>query len=88
MHSPKPALFAAILESLRNARRVHQDQRLLRAMNERELSDLGVGRSEIPALLQPCVPTRRDVFSGAGAPQSAPRSHARCAAAAGQGARP
>jgi len=71
MQMPKPALFAAVLELIRNARRVRQDHRLLRAMSERELRDLGVGRSEIPALL-----------SDAAAPSNAPCSHARCAAAA------
>ena len=69
MQTPNPALFAAVLELLRNARRVRQDRRLLRAMSERELHDLGVGRSEIPALL-----------SDAAAPSNAPYSRARCAA--------
>lgn len=50
MHTPAPALFTAVLELIRNARRVRQDHHLLRAMSERELRDLGVGRSEIPAL--------------------------------------
>ena len=71
MQTPKPALFAAVLELMRNARRVRQDQRLLRAMSEHELRDLGVGRSEIPALL-----------SDAAALSSARYSRAPCAAAA------
>jgi|KBSMisStandDraft_5_1062788.scaffolds.fasta_scaffold1031009_2 uncharacterized protein YjiS (DUF1127 family) len=77
MPSPKPTLFVAIVETIRNVRRVQQDHRLLRAMSERELSDLGVGRSEIPGLL-----------SDAAAPRSGRRSHARYAEAAGRAARP
>jgi len=70
MQTPKPAFFAAVLEMIRNARRVRQDHRLLRAMSERDLRDLGVGRSEIPALI-----------SDAAVPSNAPYSRARCAAA-------
>lgn len=88
MHSPKPTLFAAVLESFRAVRRVRQDQRLLRAMSERELSDLGVGRSEIPGLLGAFAPAGRELVSDAAAPWNAPRSHARCAAAAGRATRP
>ncbi|MEJ8812253.1 DUF1127 domain-containing protein [Variovorax ureilyticus] len=69
MQTPAPALLTAVLDLIRNARRVRLDHRLLRAMSERELRDLGVGRSEIPALL-----------SDAGAPWSAPCSRGRCAA--------
>ena len=77
MPSSKPTLFVAIVETIRNVRRVQQDHRLLRAMSERELSDLGVGRSEIPGLL-----------SDAAAPRSGRRSHARYAEAAGRAAQP
>ena len=77
MPSPKPTLFVAIVETIRNVRSVQQNHRLLRAMSERELSDLGVGRSEIPGLL-----------SDAAAPRSGRRSHARYAEAAGRAARP
>ena len=70
MQTPKPALFAAVLELIRNAHRMQQDRRLLRAMSERELRDLGVGRSEIPSLL-----------SDAAAPSNAPYSRAPCAGA-------
>ncbi|SEB23055.1 DUF1127 domain-containing protein [Variovorax sp. YR216] len=69
MQTPKPALVAAVLDLIRKARRARQDHRQLRAMSERELRDLGVGRSEIPALL-----------SDAAAPSNAPYSRARCAA--------
>ena len=71
MQTLNPALFATVLALIRNARRVRQDHRLLRAMSEHELRDLGVGRSEIPALL-----------SDAAAPSNAPCSRARYAAAA------
>ncbi len=71
----KPALFVAVLEMLRNARRARQDRRLLRAMSERELHDLGVGRSEIPALMLDRVP-----FSDASAPWNRRRTHAPYAA--------
>ena len=57
MRKPTPALFAAVLELIRNARRLRQDHRLLRAMSERELRDLGVGRSEIPALFSDVAAT-------------------------------
>lgn len=73
MQTSKPAFFAAVLEMIRNGNRVRQDHRLLRAMSERELRDLGVGRSEIPALL-----------SDAAAPSNAPYNRARYAS----GARP
>ena len=33
MHSPKPTLFAAVLESFRTVRRVRRDQRMLRSMS-------------------------------------------------------
>lgn len=69
MQPPKPAFFAAVLETIRNAHRARQDHRHLRAMSERELRDLGVGRSEIPAL-----------FSDAAVPPNAPCSRGRCAA--------
>jgi uncharacterized protein YjiS (DUF1127 family) len=69
MQSPKPAFFTAVLAMVRNARRARQDDRLLRAMSEHELRDLGVGRSEIPAL-----------FSDAAARRNAPCSRGRCAA--------
>jgi uncharacterized protein YjiS (DUF1127 family) len=84
MHPPKPTLFAAVLESFRNVRRIRQDQRLLRAMSERELRDLGVGRSEIPGLISErgCA-----LVSDAAGLRSGPYSHARCGAAAGQAAR-
>ncbi|MDM0002360.1 DUF1127 domain-containing protein [Variovorax sp. J22P240] len=88
MPSSKPALFAAIVETIRNARRVGRDQRLLRAMSERELSDLGVGRSEIPGLLQESTAAGRTQVSDAAAPRSGPRSHARCGADGGPAARP
>ena len=77
MPSPKPNLFAAIVETIRSVRRVGRDQRLLRAMSERELCDLGVGRSEIPGLVSDAVALR-----------SGRRSHARYAEAAGRAARP
>ncbi|MDM0053132.1 DUF1127 domain-containing protein [Variovorax sp. J22R115] len=85
MPSSKPALFAAIVETIRNARRVGRDQRLLRAMSERELRDLGVGRSEIPGLMLASGCTQ---VSDAAAPRSGPRSHARCGADGGPAARP
>ena len=75
MSPSKPALFAIVLEMLRNARRARQDRLLLRAMSERELHDLGVGRSEIPGLLQERAP-----FSDASAPWSTRRRHAPYAA--------
>lgn len=75
MPPSKPALFVVVLEMLRNARRARQDRRLLRAMSERELHDLGVGRSEIPALMQD-----RAIFSDASAPWSRRHRHAPCAA--------
>lgn len=82
MSSSKPALFVVVLESLRNARRARQDRRLLRAMSERELHDLGVGRSEIPALLQDHAP-----ISDASAPWNWRRRHAPCAVDAPQARR-
>ena len=85
MPSPKPALFAAIVEAIRNVRRVGRDQRLLRAMSERELRDLGVGRSEIPGLM---LASGRAPLSDAVAPRSGPHSHARCGAAGWPAARP
>ncbi|SCK07305.1 protein of unknown function [Variovorax sp. HW608] len=69
MQPPKPAFFTIVLATIRNARRARHDHRLLRAMSEHELRDLGVGRSEIPAL-----------FSDAAAQSSAPCSCTRCAA--------
>ncbi|WP_353506615.1 DUF1127 domain-containing protein [Variovorax flavidus] len=88
MPSPKSALFVAIAERIRNVRRTLQDQRLLRAMSERELSDLGVGRSEIPGLLQESAAIGCARVSDAVAPGSGLRSHARYAGAAGRAARP
>jgi uncharacterized protein YjiS (DUF1127 family) len=88
MSPPKPALVAALVEWFRKVRRVHQDQRLLRTMSERELTDLGVGRSEIPGLLRQGAAAGRALFIDAAAPRSGPRNRARCAAAAGPVARP
>jgi uncharacterized protein YjiS (DUF1127 family) len=79
MSPSKPALFVAVLQMLRNARRARQDRRLLRAMSDRELHDLGVGRSEIPLLLQERAP-----ISDASAPWSRRRRYAPCAADAPQ----
>lgn len=56
MPSRKPAIVARLLEVIRMirvVRRRHHDQRQLAAMSERELRDLGVGRSQIPGLLKP-----------------------------------
>lgn len=76
MQSQKAAFFAAVQDVVRNAWRARQDQRLLRAMSERELHDLGVGRSEIPSLV-----------SGAGALRNGPCNRAPSAADAPTGAR-
>ncbi|MBO9514159.1 MAG: DUF1127 domain-containing protein [Variovorax sp.] len=71
MQPPKPALFVAVQEAIRRTLRAQRDQRLLRAMSEAELRDLGIGRSEIPALV-----------SDAEALRNAPCSRAPCAPAA------
>jgi uncharacterized protein YjiS (DUF1127 family) len=41
-----------LIDLLLSWRRRRQDRELLRAMSDRELCDLGIGRGEIPALLQ------------------------------------
>ena len=53
MQSRKPAFAVRLFEAVRKARRRGRDRRQLSAMSERELRDLGVGRSEIPGLLEP-----------------------------------
>ncbi|MDM0107186.1 DUF1127 domain-containing protein [Variovorax sp. J22R24] len=88
MPSPKSALFVAIAERIRNVRRTRQDLRLLRGMSERELSDLGVGRSEIPGLLRQGAAAGCAQLSDVAAPRSGLRSHARYAGAAGRAVRP
>ncbi|MDM0021708.1 DUF1127 domain-containing protein [Variovorax sp. J22R187] len=71
MPSRKPAFVIRLSEAVRLAGHRRRDQRLLRAMSDRDLCDLGVGRSQIPALLEP--------LSDAGAPPHARRSHGPCA---------
>ncbi|MDM0014333.1 DUF1127 domain-containing protein [Variovorax sp. J22P168] len=51
--TPFTRLFDRLFAPLREARRRHGDRRLLADMSERELRDLGVGRSQIPGLLGP-----------------------------------
>ena len=68
MQSTKPAFAARLFEAVRKARRRHRDHRQLSAMSDRELSDLGVGRSQIPGLLE--------ALSDAAAPPHARRSRA------------
>lgn len=51
MHSRKPGFAALLLDAARRAGRRRRDRRLLSAMSERELHDLGFGRSEIPRVL-------------------------------------
>jgi len=53
MPTRNSAVFARLFEVIREARRRHRDQRQLAEMSERELRDLGVGRSQIPGLLKP-----------------------------------
>ena len=55
-NTPRPIrnLLHALVRALARARlhrRARHDARQLRAMSEHELSDLGIGRSEVPALL-------------------------------------
>ncbi|MGJ7612836.1 MULTISPECIES: DUF1127 domain-containing protein [unclassified Variovorax] len=59
MTAPKPPSFhQRLIHALRgwrrrvvNRRRARADQRHLGGMSEHELRDLGIGRSEVPALL-------------------------------------
>ena len=53
MPSRKPAIVTRLFEVIQVVRRRHRDQRQLAAMSERELRDLGVGRSQIPGLMKP-----------------------------------
>lgn len=48
-----------LINLLLSWRRRRQDRELLRAMTDRELCDLGIGRGEIPALLQEGGPLSR-----------------------------
>lgn len=80
MPSRKPAFAARLFEAIREVGRRRRDQRLLAAMSDRELHDLGVGRSQIPGLLEP--------LSGAAASPHARRSRAPCAADARRATRP
>jgi len=70
MPSSNPVFVARLFEAAREMGRSRRDQRLLSAMSDRELCDLGVGRSQIPGLLEP--------LSDAGAPPHARRSHGPC----------
>jgi len=51
MPSRKPTFVARLIHAAREVRRTYHDHRLLSAMSERELHDLGIGRSEIPGWL-------------------------------------
>lgn len=51
MPSRKPTFVPRLIHAAREVCRMHRDHRLLSAMSERELHDLGIGRSEIPRLL-------------------------------------
>ena len=68
MPSRKPPFAARLFKAIREVSRRRRDHRLLSAMSDRELSDLGVGRSQIPGLLEP--------LSDAAAPPHARRSRA------------
>ncbi len=48
-----------LIDLLLSWRRRRQDRELLRGMTDRELCDLGIGRGEIPALLQEGRPLSR-----------------------------
>lgn len=55
MQAPVLALLQTLADGYRQARmrrRVRHEALQLKAMSERELRDLGIGRSEIPALLR------------------------------------
>ncbi len=85
MPSQKPSSSFTLLTALRRwasgivAAR-HQRLELAR-MSDRELNDLGIGRSEVQEWSRRRVPaTRAGASSDAGAQPSAPRSHALCAA--------
>lgn len=79
MPSRKPPFAARLFEAIRELGRCRRDHRLLTAMSDRELSDLGVGRSQIPGLLVP--------LSDAAASPHARRSRAPCAVDARPAAR-
>ena len=52
MSPNKPSLFHRIAFALAALRRQQRDRRQMMAMSEAELRDLGIGRGEIPALLE------------------------------------
>ncbi|WP_426391017.1 DUF1127 domain-containing protein [Variovorax sp. R-27] len=59
MTAPKPSSFhQRLIHALRgwrrrvvNSRRTHADSRQLASMSDHDLRDLGIGRSEVPELL-------------------------------------
>lgn len=59
MTAPKPSSFhQRLIHALRgwrrrvvNSRRAHADSRQLASMSDHDLRDLGIGRSEVPELL-------------------------------------
>ena len=79
MPSRKPVFVARLFEAIREVGHRRRDQRQLADMSDRELSDLGVGRSQSPGLLEP--------LSDAAAPPHARRTRAPCAADARPAAR-
>ncbi|VTU16495.1 DUF1127 domain-containing protein [Variovorax sp. PBL-E5] len=52
MSQRKPTVAVLLFQAIARTLRCRRDQRLLAAMSERELQDLGVGRSQIPGLLR------------------------------------
>lgn len=54
--------LAALDLRLANAMRHRRDLQVLQSMSERELADLGLGRSDIPALMDPASDWRREPF--------------------------
>jgi uncharacterized protein YjiS (DUF1127 family) len=62
MQAPMLPLLQALADSCRDAlarRRMRHQALQLKAMSEHELRDLGIGRSEVPALLRGDAQVRR-----------------------------